>query len=144
MKQDFHKAAKTAALYARRAMVVTLSFDTVTHADQTISAADIRTGFVRYLQDRGIPHAIILEDEKTLTFATAREKEHGEPRARAAVAGYFKGPLENALTSQAYFQEHTHGPASDAGAEADADAPVITIQDRREIARNLKRFRRAA
>lgn len=138
---SYEKAAAKAKLYAKSAMVVTLSFRQVSVDDTTLAPAQIRAGFLRYLRDNDIPHAIIHEDGEMLTYATRREKGEGEPKARAAVAGYFKDEMADALTMQAYFQEHTHGPVIDNDGE---NRRVISLHDRVEVARNLRRLRRAA
>lgn len=139
MKAEFDKASVKAELYAKNAMVVTLSIADAQMQDGTMRSADeIRDGFLSYLQENNIPHAVINIDGTALTFATTREKEEGEPKARAAVAGYFKGELAEALQMQAYFQEHTHGHLKDRETLKD----ITCLQERREVARNLRKMRR--
>lgn len=122
MKSDFDKAIEKARLYSEQAVVVTLSFSNV-KVSGTLSDKDgnllednhkeytpesMTAGFLDYLEDEKIPHAIILQDGNSLTLALPREDDEDEykaDRAREIVAGYFKDGRQVALSSEAYIQK---------------------------------------
>lgn len=101
LKGDFNSAQAKAAAYAEKAMIATIGFSDDAPKGTT-------EAFMQFLEDRRIPHDVLLADGRSITFATTRDpdvdNDTGEMRTK--IAGFFTGKYANAFGMQGYYQQN--------------------------------------
>ncbi|MBI1214433.1 MAG: hypothetical protein GC185_01280 [Alphaproteobacteria bacterium] len=147
LKSDFDKARARAELFAEQAMVVTLgmgaaSVTTTTTAPggepvvekKSYEPKEMQAEFLDYLKERGIGHAVILQDDNILTFAVKREKDLEAEGIRGVVRDFFSGGRQIAMSFEAYYQK------SDSTFEIKNAFLKPFSKTRRDVSRAVKGF----